>query len=152
VGGYIAGPEALVDVVRSTAPGFIFTTSLPPAIAGAALASVSFLRRNRERPQALLQNVSYLRSCLEQTGMRTIRTDSHIVPLIVGDPFICSALSQCLLERHAYYVQPINYPSVPRGQERFRITLTPDHTFAMIECFIEALAELWAEFKLPCAA
>ncbi|TDQ82963.1 5-aminolevulinate synthase [Dongia mobilis] len=152
LGGYIAGSAALCDFVRSNASGFIFTTALPPAVAAGALASVRHLKASgaeRRQHQAIVAKV---RARLKQAGLPVLENASHIVPVIVGDPVRCKAICDALLERHGIYVQPINYPTVPRGTERLRVTPSPLHGDAQIDRFIESLSAVWAEFGLRRAA
>jgi 5-aminolevulinate synthase len=148
MGGYIASSAKLVDAVRSYAPGFIFTTSLPPAVAAGAAASVAHLKtdkalRAKHQTQARIQKTR-----LKGLGLPIIDHGSHIVPLIVGDPKHTKLLSDMLLESHAIYVQPINYPTVPRGTERLRFTPSPVHETAQIEALVKALDSLWAHCAL----
>ena len=145
MGGYIAASSACCDAIRSHASGFIFTTSLAPAIAAGALASVRHLKvssleraRHQQRALTLKQN-------LTATGVPMLSNPSHIVPVMVGDPVHCKAIADALLDRHGIYVQPINYPTVPRGTERLRITPTPQHTEAQMHRLVEALSELWGK-------
>jgi 5-aminolevulinate synthase len=152
VGGYIAGSAALCDFVRSFASGFIFSSALPPAIAAAALASVRHLRRSGTERAAHAERVATLRRRLDQEGLPHLANPSHIVPVIVGDPIRCRQISEQLLTRHGVYVQPINYPTVPRGSERLRLTATPLHSDADIETLVLALSEAWSEFSLARAA
>ena len=152
LGGYVAGSAALCDFVRSHASGFIFTTALPPAVAAGALASIRHLKSSaaeRSRHQAV---VAAVRKRLKAANLPCLENDSHIVPVIVGDPVRCKAICDALLEQHGIYVQPINYPTVPRGTERLRITPSPLHTERDIDRLISALTAVWADFGLQRAA
>jgi len=153
-GGYIAASARMVDAVRSYAPGFIFTTSLPPAVAAGAVASVRFLKgaggvalRARHQTQATI-----LKTRLKALGLPIIDHGSHIVPVHVGDPVHCKMLSDMLLEDHGIYVQPINFPTVPRGTERLRFTPGPAHDEAMMRELTRALVEIWDRLSLKLAA
>jgi len=151
IGGYIASSRNLVDVVRSYGAGFIFTTSLPPTVLSGALASIRVLRSQegrqlRAKHQA---NVAYLRSSLQRAGVSVEHTPSHILPVHVGDPAISTALSDGLMKKYGHYVQAINYPTVPRGQEKLRVAPTPHHTTAMMDQFTEDLTEMWVSLGLP---
>jgi 5-aminolevulinate synthase len=152
VGGYIAASAALCDFVRSFAAGFIFTTSMPPAVAAAALASVRHLKASnveRERHQAA---VAAVRRALDKAGIPHVANPSHIVPVMIGDPVLCKQVSDVLLEAYGIYVQPINYPTVPRGTERLRITPTPLHGPADIDHLVASLSEIWDRVGLKRAA
>ncbi len=142
LGGFIAGPDAVVDSVRSHASGFIFTTSLPPAIAAAALASVRHLRSSSAERAALWQSVITLREAFAEVGVEPMPSESHIVPVLVPGAERCREVARRLLTEHAIYVQPINYPSVPRGAERLRIAPTPAHAPAHARALARALATL----------
>lgn len=142
VGGYIAGNEKVIDAIRSYAPGFIFTTAIPPGTAAAALASIRHLRISEHERTDLKQKVSYLREKLAFKGIYCIDNPTHILPLMIGDPFKCKQASDRLLHEFGIYVQHINFPTVPRGKERLRITLSPLHTYEMIDQFIQACAHV----------
>ncbi len=143
IGGYIASSAVVVDYVRSFASGFIFTTSQPPAIAAGALASVRHLKASSEERAAQQDRVAKLRRALDLAGIPHMHNPSHIVPVMVGDALLCKAISDQLMER-GIYIQPINYPTVPRGTERLRITPGPLHTDADIAHLVAALSEIWA--------
>jgi len=148
VGGYIAASEALCDYVRSFASGFIFTTALPPAAAAGACASVKHLKQSRIERDAQKRQVAALRRKLDDAGIKHIDNPSHIVPVIVGDPVRCKEISDRLMDEHRMYVQPINYPTVPKGTERLRITPGPLHSEVEMTKFVRALAGIWAELGL----
>jgi len=149
MGGYIAGGAALIDAVRSYAPQFIFTTTLPPSVAASATAAVRHLKasaQERERHQA---NARLVKHALQAAGLPVLENPSHIVPVMVRDAAKCRRASEMLLERHAIYIQPINYPTVARGTERLRITPTPRHTEAQVASLVEALVDVWSALELP---
>jgi 5-aminolevulinate synthase len=149
LGGYIAGTATLIDAVRSFAPGFIFTTALPPAICAAATAAIRHLRSStweRERHQ---DRAARTKAVLTAAGLPLMDCETHIVPLHVGDPEKCKAASDLLLTQHGIYIQPINYPTVPRGSERLRITPTPFHDDALIDALAIALVDVWEQLELP---
>ena len=149
MGGYIAGSQAVVDAVRSFAPGFIFTTALPPAVAAAATASVRHLKSSAAERELQQRQVAKTKAALAQAGLPVLDTPTHIVPVLVGEPEACKSATDRLLERHGIYIQPINFPTVPRGTERLRITPTPLHTDDHIGDLAEALVEVWTALKLP---
>ncbi len=144
VGGYITGSAALCDFIRSFASGFIFTTALPPAIAAGALASIRHLKNSPFERARHQDRVRKVRSRLERLGIPYMPNPSHIVPVMVGDAAKCKWISDLLLDHYGIYVQPINYPTVPRKTERLRITPSPLHTDADIDHLIDALGELWS--------
>ena len=148
MGGYIAASSAICDAIRCYAPGFIFTTSIAPAIAAGALASIRHLKASTFEREALQERVQTLKARLAATGLPVIAGPSHIVPLLVADPVRCKALSDALLNRCGIYVQPINYPTVPRGTERLRLTPSPQHTSGDIEHLVNALSNLWSQCPL----
>ncbi len=148
VGGYIAGSKALVDFVRSFASGFIFTTALPPHIAAGARASIQHLKQSNWERMRQRDRVEKVRVRLRAIGIPTLENPSHIVPVMVGDPVKCKMISDWLMERNGIYVQPINYPTVPKGTERLRITPSPVHTDQDIDDLVNALSELWSHCAL----
>lgn len=148
MGGYIAASSSLVDFIRSFASGFIFTTALPPAIAAGALASVKHLKASDEERLAQRECVAKVRSKLAAIGIPTLDNPSHIVPVMVKDPVKCKAISDWLVANHGIYVQPINYPTVPKGAERLRITPSPVHSDADIDQLVGALSEIWSQCAL----
>ncbi|MBQ1541065.1 5-aminolevulinate synthase [Caulobacter sp. CCUG 60055] len=144
MGGYIAGDADLVDAIRSHASGFIFTTSLPPALTAGAIASVRWLKEHDEVRQAHQERAETLKRRFREAGLPVMPSVSHIVPVLVGDPVHCKLISDMLLADHGVYVQPINYPTVPRGTERLRFTPTPFHTDAMMDDLVKAMDRLWS--------
>ncbi len=152
VGGYIAADQVIIDFVRSHASGFIFTTSIPPATAAACIQSVEILKNDRTPAEKLLNNVAYLKERLRHTSVSMVESESHIIPLWVGDAKLCRKVSDHLLDTYGHYAQPINFPTVPVGQERLRITITPHHTHAMIDDFVDALQKTWDQILLKKAA
>jgi 5-aminolevulinate synthase len=144
VGGYIAGSAALCDFVRSYSSGFIFTTALPPHVAAGALASVRYLKSSSMEREAMHSRVVALRRRLDDVGVPHLRNPSHIIPVMVGNAELCRQISDVLLNEYDIYIQPINYPTVPRGTERLRITVSPFHSRADIEHLTTALAKIWS--------
>jgi 5-aminolevulinate synthase len=149
MGGYIAADRAIVDAVRSYAPEFIFTTALPPALCAAARASIEHLKVSGLERAAHQRQAQRAKEVLTAAGLPVLPTSTHIVPIIVGDARLCKAASDLLLAKHNIYIQPINYPTVPKGTERLRITPTPLHTDEMIAALAQALVSVWAELELP---
>jgi 5-aminolevulinate synthase len=149
MGGYIAASADLCDAIRSYAPGFIFTTSLAPAIAAGAVASIRHLKTSRAERNRHQERVRTLKGRLLAAGLPVIDNPSHIVPILVGDPVLTKRLTDALLTRFAIYIQPINYPTVPRGTERLRITPSPQHSDADIDHLVASLRTLWMEMGLP---
>ena len=149
LGGYIASSAKMVDAVRSYAPGFIFTTALPPAICAAATAAIRHLKTSQLERDRHQDRAARTKAALLAAGSPVMPSDTHIVPVHVGDPEKCKAASDLLLEEHGIYIQPINYPTVPRGGERLRITPTPFHDDVLIDRLAEALSDVWDRLKLP---
>jgi 5-aminolevulinate synthase len=149
LGGYIAGKAALIDAVRSYAPGFIFTTALPPAICAAATAAIRHLKTSNFERERHQDRAARTKAVLIAAGLPDMPSATHIVPVFVGDPEKCKAASDLLLEEHGIYIQPINYPTVPKGTERLRITPTPYHEDALIDTLAEALLDVWERLALP---
>ncbi|MDQ2954610.1 MAG: 5-aminolevulinate synthase [Pseudomonadota bacterium] len=150
-GGYIAANAKICDAVRSYAPGFIFTTALPPAICAAAAASIRHLKASQWERQRHQERVARTKAVLTAAGLPVMPSVTHIVPIAVGDPERCKAASDRLLNEHGVYIQPINYPTVPKGTERLRVTPSPYHDDALIDALAEALVEVWEELRLPLA-
>jgi len=148
VGGYIAASRDIVDAVRSYAAGFIFTSTMPPAVAAAACASIHYLRGSSHERELQQRNAEATKRALLARGLPVMATETHIVPVMVGDPAQAKAASDRLLEVHGIYVQPINYPTVPRGKERLRFTPTPFHDDTLIAALAQALDETWEALGL----
>jgi len=144
MGGYIAADADIVDAIRCYAPGFIFTTSLPPALAAGAIASVRWLKVHDEVRQRHQERAATLKAAFAAAGLPVMPSSTHIVPVMVGDPVRCKMVSDMLLSDHGVYVQPINYPTVPRGTERLRFTPTPFHTDEMMRALVTAMDGLWS--------
>jgi 5-aminolevulinate synthase len=149
IGGYVAGQSAIIDAIRSHAPGFIFTTALPPAIAAGALAALDVIKDAHDLRRQQQRQARYLRDELTAAGLPVLPTQSHIVPLKIGGAKCCKGVADWLLAEASIYVQPINYPTVPVGEERLRLTATPYHTDAMIDLLVSALDRLWEQQHLP---
>jgi 5-aminolevulinate synthase len=152
VGGYIAGSASMCDFVRSFASGFIFTTSLPPAVAAGATASIRHLKVSQLERERQRDRVARLRRRLDEVGVPHYDNPSHIVPVMVGDPKLCKRITDTLMDQYGIYVQPINYPTVARGTERLRITPSPLHSDEDIEHLVAAISTIWSELSLQRAA
>ena len=148
MGGYITGSAKLIDFVRSFASGFIFTTALPPALAAGATASIRHLKTSQVERARHQERVATVRRRLHAIGIPTLENPSHIIPVMVGDAKKCKMISDWLLDNHGIYVQPINYPTVPVGTERLRITPSPVHSDADIDKLVSALSEIWSMCEL----
>lgn len=145
VGGYITGSEALCDFIRSFASGFIFTTALPPAVAAAAQTSIRHLKQSDQERILQRERVAYLRKRLDMEGIPHLDNPSHIIPVMIKDPVKCRMIADYLMQQYGIYVQPINYPTVPKGTERLRFTPSPLHSIDDIEKLVLALKELWKQ-------
>jgi 5-aminolevulinate synthase len=149
LGGYISGSANLIDAVRSYAPGFIFTTALPPAICAAATAAIRHLKASDGERRRHQERAARVKAVLNAAALPVLMNDSHIVPVMVGDAEKCKLASDLLLKDHGIYIQPINYPTVPIGTERLRITPTPCHEDGLIDALVEALVDVWRRLELP---
>jgi len=149
LGGYIAGSSALIDAVRSYAPGFIFTTALPPSVCAAATAAIRHLKSSNWERERLQERAARTKAVLAAAALPVMSNPTHIVPVFVGEPERCKQASDLLLIEHGIYIQPINYPTVPRGTERLRITPSPYHDDALIDRLAEALVDVWQRLDLP---
>jgi 5-aminolevulinate synthase len=149
LGGYISGPMPMIDAVRSYAPGFIFTTALPPAVCAAATAAIRHLKSSNWERERHQDRAARVKTVLAAAGLPIMPSETHIVPVFVGNPELCKTASDRLLEQHGIYIQPINYPTVPKGTERLRITPSPYHDDSLIVALAEALLEVWNYLDLP---
>lgn len=152
MGGYIAADAKIIDVIRSYAPGFIFTTSLSPVLVAGVLASVRHLKQSSVERDGQQAAAAFLKQSFAAAGLPVMPSTTHIVPLMVGDPVRAKQISDILLAEYGVYVQPINFPTVPRGTERLRFTPGPAHTEAMMTALTEALVEIWERLELKLAA
>jgi 5-aminolevulinate synthase len=148
MGGYIAADTRIIDVIRSYAPGFIFTTSLSPVLVAGVLASVRHLKASSVEREGQQAAAAFLKTCFADAGLPIMPSTTHIVPLMVGDPVRAKKISDILLAEYGVYVQPINFPTVPRGTERLRFTPGPAHTQAMMQDLTRALVEIWDRMEL----
>jgi 5-aminolevulinate synthase len=148
-GGYIAAGAEICDAVRSYAPGFIFTTALPPAVCAAAAASIRHLKSSHWERDRHQDRVARTKAVLTAAGLPVMPSETHIVPIAIGDPEKCKAASDLLLSEHGIYIQPINFPTVPKGTERLRVTPTPYHDDHLIDALAEALVDVWQRLNLP---
>ena len=151
MGGYIAADQNIIDVIRSYAPGFIFTTSLSPVLVAGVLAAVRHLKASSVEREAQQANAAMLKNLFANAGLPVMLSNTHIVPLMVGDPVKAKKVSDILLAEYGVYVQPINYPTVPRGTERLRFTPGPQHNEAMMRDLTAALVEIWGRMEMPVA-
>lgn len=149
LGGYIAASKTLCDAVRSYAPGFIFTTALPPALCAAACASIHHLKNSQTERNRHQKSAARTKATLAAAGLPVMPSATHIVPVTVGDPEKCKAASDLLLVQHGIYIQPINYPTVPRGTERLRITPSPNHDHVLIDKLAAAMVDVWRQLDMP---
>lgn len=152
MGGYIAARAEIIDCIRSFAPGFIFTTSIPPVLAAGVLASVRHLKSSDVERTKIQEQAARLKRLLKEAGLPVMNSPSHVVPVFVGDAGLCKQVSDELLQEHDIYVQPINFPTVPRGTERLRFTPSPFHTDEMMAELVEALDAVWTSHRLERAA
>jgi 5-aminolevulinate synthase len=152
LGGYITGSTALIDAVRSYAPGFIFTTALPPSVCAAAIAAIRHLKTSNWERERHQERAARTKAVLSAARLPVMMSATHIVPVFVGNPERCKEASDLLLADHGIYIQPINYPTVPKGTERLRITPSPYHDDALIDLLAEALVDVWQRLNLPLKA
>ncbi len=148
MGGFITGKECIIDAVRSNASGFIFTTSLPPSVLAAAYESVEYLKISNIERNTQKENVKYMKEKLDKAGLKYLKGNSHIIPLIIGEATCCKMITDILMNEYNIYVQPINYPTVPKGTERLRLTPSACHTFNDIDYMVDTLQKLWEEHHI----
>ena len=152
MGGYIVASSLMIDAIRSYAPGFIFTTSLSPVLVAGAIQSIRHLKTSQAERTRHQERAAKLKQMFKDAGLPVMESESHIVPLLVGDPTLCKRASDVLLDAYNIYVQPINYPTVPRGTERLRFTPSPQHTDDMMEDLVSALGKVWGDLRIAVAA
>ena len=152
MGGYVTGSATLIDAIRLSASGFIFTTTIAPPVTAAALVNVRHVRAHNDLRDRHQERAAYLKQRLTAAGLPVMPSDTHIVPVFVGDPVLCKEATDILLERHGIYIQPINYPTVAKGAERLRITPTPMHDDALMDDLVLALTSVWKHLELEIAA
>ncbi len=152
MGGYVAADQVIIDAIRSYAPGFIFTTALAPALAAGAVASIAHVRAHPELRVKHQERALRLKTLLREANLPVMPSDTHVVPILVGDPISCKAVSDCLLQDHGIYVQPINYPTVPKGTERLRLTPSPLHGDLLMEELVRALVSVWDQLGVSVRA
>lgn len=152
MGGYVAADAKIIDAIRSYASGFIFTTALAPVLAAGAVASIQYVKQHNELRIKHQERATRLKTLLREAGLPVMESVSHVVPVLVGDPVACKAVSDALLEEHGIYVQPINYPTVPKGTERLRLTPSPLHDDVLMEKLIAALKDVWVRFDIQAKA
>ena len=149
MGGYFAANKEIIDYIRSFAPGFIFTTSICPSIAAGASKAIDIVSLADQLRIKIHENASTIRQLLESIAIPYIDTNSHIISVLINDPFLCKKVSEKLIDDHGIYAQPIFYPTVPKGLERLRITVTPKHRKDHIEKMIKSLDKVWSDLSLP---
>jgi 5-aminolevulinate synthase len=149
LGGYVTSSQVVIDTIRSYAPGFIFTTALPPGVAAAAAASIRHLKASSAERDGQQRAVAATKAALKDAGLPVMPSETHIVPVFVGNADLCKQASDMLLADHDIYIQPINYPTVPRGSERLRITPTPFHNEKLVAQLASAMAKVWTRLGLP---
>jgi len=152
MGGYVTGTSALIDAIRCNAPGFIFTTTLPPTVVGGALQSVKYVRAHNELREQHQERAARLKMLIKNAGLPLMESETHIVPVLVGDPVRCKRATDMLMEEYNIYIQPINYPTVPKGTERLRITPSPLHNDALMDQLVDALVSVWSKLEIKLAA
>ena len=148
MGGYIAASSDIVDFIRSFAPGFIFTSSANPSIAAASIKAIEVAKKSENLREDIRQNSDLIRAGLRELEIPHLNNDSHIIPIHLEDPRLCKEAANLLIEEHGIYIQPVFYPTVPKGDERFRVTITPKHQAEDIERFLSSLNQVWDKLSL----